>query len=184
MQIALSFNAPSPLRKAEDHQPVMQINKSVSELSKKDILSRVAEVDVVYKTLVAPEDRVKVTSSTDVVGVLRAVWDEGTIELHEEFKVILLNRANQVLGVRHLSRGGVAGTVADPKLIFQAAIKANCSSIILAHNHPSSSLNPSDADIRLTKKVKKAAELLEIELLDHIILTATDHYSFADNGDL
>jgi DNA repair protein RadC len=81
-----------------------------------------------------------------------------------------------------ISRGGISGTVADPKLIFAAALKASASSIILAHNHPSGSLKPSEADIRLTKKLKEGGLYLEIPVLDHIILSKEGYYSFADEG--
>jgi DNA repair protein RadC len=92
------------------------------------------------------------------------------------------NRANKVLGIFELSTGGVSGTVADPKLIFAAALKVAASGLILSHNHPSGNLQPSQADIDLTRKIKEAGKLLEIQLLDHIILTTEGYYSFADEG--
>ncbi|WP_317168263.1 JAB domain-containing protein [Pontibacter pamirensis] len=100
----------------------------------------------------------------------------------EQFKVMLLNRANKVLGIYETSTGGVAGTVADPKLIFVAALKACASSIVLCHNHPSGNLKPSAADLQLTKKIKQGGELLDIAVLDHIILTSESYYSLADEG--
>jgi DNA repair protein RadC len=96
--------------------------------------------------------------------------------------VILLNRANKVLGICEVSTGGVAGTVADPKVIFAAALKALASSIILSHNHPSGNLAPSQADIELTHKLKAAGRFLELPILDHIIMTSEGYYSFADEG--
>ena len=81
-----------------------------------------------------------------------------------------------------VSTGGMSGTVADPKLIFAAALKAGASGMILSHNHPSSNLQPSDADILLTKKVKAGGELLEISVLDHLIVTSEGYFSFADEG--
>jgi DNA repair protein RadC len=95
---------------------------------------------------------------------------------------MLLNRANKVLGVLEISSGGISGTVADPKLIFAAALKAGASGLILSHNHPSSNLKPSQADISLTKKVKEGGTLLEIFVLDHIIVTSEGYYSFADEN--
>ena len=95
---------------------------------------------------------------------------------------MLLNRANLVLGIVTVSSGGVAGTVADPKMIFGVALKANCSSVLLAHNHPSSNLTPSEADIRLTRKLKEAGKVLDLPVLDHLILTRDGFYSFADEG--
>lgn len=109
-------------------------------------------------------------------------WNQNVLELQEEFKAILLNRANKVLGIVPISSGGVSGTVADPKLIFLAAIKGVASSIIVAHNHPSGNLTPSVQDDQLTKRLKEAGKLLEIQVLDHIIYTTEGYYSYADNG--
>jgi DNA repair protein RadC len=109
-------------------------------------------------------------------------WDLDKIEFVEQFKVMLLNRAHKVLGIYELSCGSVAGTVADPKLVFVAALKSNASSVIVAHNHPSGCLTPSQADINLTKKLKDGGKLLDIAVLDHVIVTSEGHYSFADEG--
>jgi DNA repair protein RadC len=105
-----------------------------------------------------------------------------TIELQEEFKVLLLNRANMILGIYNLSKGGVFGTIVDIKLLLAAAIKSNASSMIVAHNHPSGNLKPSVSDKRLTKKIKEGAKLLDVELLDHLIVTKLFYYSFSDDG--
>lgn len=106
---------------------------------------KVAEIKLTYRAKVKPSERPQVTSSTDCYNVLKQSWDSGKIEFVEQFKVMLLNRANKVLGIYELSTGGVAGTVADPKLIFAAALKACASSIVLCHNHPSGNLKPSQA---------------------------------------
>jgi DNA repair protein RadC len=103
---------------------------------------------------------------------------------HEEFWVVLLNRANVVIKRVQISAGGVAGTVADPKLIFKTALEHLASAVILVHNHPSGNLTPSSADRELTRKLKEAGSLLEIPVLDHLILTDTQYYSFADEGAL
>jgi DNA repair protein RadC len=145
-------------------------------------ISHIAEVELVYKTNVRPSDRLKVTTSRDAYDVLLQSWDPNTLELCEEFKILFLNRANKILGLFKLSKGGVSGTVADPKLIFAAALKANASSIILAHNHPSGNLQPSQSDLDLTKKCKEAGKFLEIQVLDHLILTSERYYSMADEG--
>jgi len=105
----------------------------------------------------------------------------------EEFKILLLNRANRVIGCYEVSSGGTCGTVADPKVIFAVALKCCATSIILAHNHPSGNLKPSQADILLSQKLKAGGRLLEIEVLDHIILSPEinsdkPYYSFADEG--
>ena len=101
---------------------------------------------------------------------------------HEEFWIILLNRANKVLSRHLISKGGQAGTVADPKIIFQTAIENHASSIILAHNHPSGNLKPSQADLDLTKKLRSAGTLLDIAIPDHLIFTDAHYLSFADEG--
>jgi DNA repair protein RadC len=141
-----------------------------------------AEIQLVYKSNVKPSLRPKISHSKDAYQVLLESWDDTKIELLEQFKVMFTNRANKVLGIFELSTGGVSGTVADPKLIFAAALKVAASGLILSHNHPSGNLQPSQADIDLTRKIKEAGKLLEIQLLDHIILTTEGYYSFADEG--
>jgi len=143
---------------------------------------QVAEIQLIYKSNVKPSERPKISSSRDARDVLMGMWDDTKLELMEQFKVMLTNRANKVLGIFELSTGGVSGTVADPKLIFAAAIKGAACGIIMAHNHPSGNLQPSQADIDLTRKIKEGGKLLEIQLLDHIILTSEGYYSFADEG--
>jgi DNA repair protein RadC len=101
---------------------------------------------------------------------------------HEQFWIVLMNRANTVLRKICISAGGVSGTVADPKLIFKTALEHLASGLILIHNHPSGNKKPSEADIILTKKIKEAGKLLEISVLDHIIFTNKEYYSFADEG--
>ncbi|QCR24523.1 RadC family protein [Pontibacter sp. SGAir0037] len=150
--------------------------------TKKTGMNKVAEIKLTYRSKVKPSERPQVTSSTDSAEVLRQNWDTGKIEFVEQFKVMLLNRANRVLGIYELSTGGIAGTIADPKLIFAAALKACASSIILCHNHPSGNTKPSAADLQLTKKMKQGGELLDIVVLDHIILTSETYYSMADEG--
>ncbi len=142
----------------------------------------VAEIQLSYKSNVKPSLRPKITSSRDAHEVLKRVWNDSVIELCEQFKVLFTNRANKVLGVFEVSTGGMAGTVADPKLIFVAALRAGATGLILSHNHPSGNLTPSHADIELTKKIKEGGRLLEIQLLDHLILTSESYYSFADEG--
>ncbi|HNP08747.1 MAG TPA: JAB domain-containing protein [Cyclobacteriaceae bacterium] len=143
---------------------------------------QVAEIQLSYKSNVKASLRPKINNSNDAFNVFLENWDDTKLEFVEQFKVMLTNRANRVLGIFELSTGGVSGTVADPKLIFAAAIKANACGIILAHNHPSGTTQPSQSDIALTKKIKEGGKLLEVQLLDHIIVTSEGHYSFADEG--
>ena len=144
--------------------------------------SKVAEIRLSYVTKVKASERREITSSKDCYHILLDCWNRSCLEFVEEFKVLLLNRANKVLGIVPISKGGVAGTVADPKLIFAAALKANASSVILAHNHPSGNVQPSQADIQLTKKIKEGGKFLDLPVLDHLIITTEGYYSFADEG--
>jgi DNA repair protein RadC len=148
----------------------------------KTLLSQVSEVQLSYKSKVKATDRPVVKNSHSVYQVLKDIWDDNTLELSESFKILFLNRTNHIIGMYPLSTGGITGTVADPRLIFIAALKIAASGIILAHNHPSGGLNPSRADIELTEKIKMAGKLLDIAVLDHLIITADAYYSFADQG--
>lgn len=143
---------------------------------------QVAEIQLTYKPKVKPSDRPRISSSKDAYEILIKHWDDSKIYFVEQFKVVLLNRANKVLGIYEASTGGISGTVADPKLIFAAALKANASSIILSHNHPSGNLSPSQQDITLTRNLKEAGKFLELPVLDHLIVTSDRYYSFADEG--
>lgn len=124
----------------------------------------------------------KVTSSDAVAKLLDQCFNPGTFQIQEEFIILLLNRANNLIGWSQISRGGMSQTVVDPKLIFMTALKAGASAIILAHNHPSGNLNPSEADKALTNRVIQAGKLLEVTVLDHVIKSHTGHFSFADHG--
>ena len=124
----------------------------------------------------------KITRPEDAAEICRMCFDEGKLDWVEEFIVIGLNRANKVQGFYKVSSGGVTGTIADPRVIFQYALLSNATQIIISHNHPSGNLNPSDADIELTKKIKAAGELLDIKLLDHIIITDESYASLNELG--
>jgi len=145
-------------------------------------LYQVSEITLHYQSKVKASLRPKITNAEEAYRILHLYWDKNKLELLEEFKVMLLNRANKVLGIVNISSGGISGTVADPKLIFATALKTGCSAIILAHNHPSGNLKPSEADIKLTRKLKEAGKFLDLPVLDHIIITAEAFYSFADEG--
>ena len=143
----------------------------------------ISEVQLIYKSRIKASDRKKISCSRDAHKIFLDGWNMEIIEFVEEFKLLLLNRSNSVLGIMDVSKGGISGTVTDVRLIFQAAIKANASGIICAHNHPSGNLNPSESDTRLTQKLKEAGKLMDIQLLDHLILGLDDnYYSYADNG--
>ncbi|MBL7858199.1 MAG: JAB domain-containing protein [Cyclobacteriaceae bacterium] len=142
----------------------------------------VAEIEISYSSIIKPSQRPKVSASRDAVEIFKSSWDMGKLELLEQFKVLLLNRANKAIGIFEVSSGGISGTVADPKLIFATALKAGACGIILCHNHPSGNLTPSQADIDLTRKLKEGGRFLEIQVLDHLILTCEHYTSFADEG--
>lgn len=123
--------------------------------------------------------RKQIGSSRDVFEVFQPMLGDLP---HEEFWLLLMNRANKILKKERISIGGVAGTVADVKIIFKKAIEGGASGIIACHNHPSGNLRPSNADIQLTQKMVEAGKILEISMLDHIIVTDAGYFSFADDG--
>ena len=143
---------------------------------------KVAEVELVYKTKVKASERPQIKTSHDSFSILKQIWDDNKINMLEQFKVLLLNRANKVIGVYEASSGGITGTIADSRLILATAIKSLAVSIILSHNHPSGNLKPSRADEELTAKIKSACNLHDIKVLDHVIVTSESYYSFADEG--
>ena len=121
----------------------------------------------------------KITSSQDAYhAFLPKLQDLST----EEFWILLLNRQNEIIDLKQISQGGVAGTVVDPKVIFKIALQSLASGIILSHNHPSGNLKPSKADIQITNKIKTAGQTLEINVHDHLIISEQGYYSFADEG--
>lgn len=125
--------------------------------------------------------RPQITSSVDAYELMKPELLDQPVE---QFWVVMLKRNNEVIQKRVISLGGISGTVADPKIIFKRALEDLASGIILVHNHPSGNLKPSQADLKLTDKLKNAGQLLEIPVLDHIIFTDNGYYSFADEGTL
>ena len=145
-------------------------------------LLQVTEVEITYRPKFKVSERPQISRSQHAYNILISQWDLGKIELLEEFKILLLNRRNRVLGIVHISSGGYRGTVADPKVIFTAGLKACASGIILCHNHPSGELDPSAEDLALTKRLKEAGKLLDLQILDHLIIGREKYYSFGDEG--
>lgn len=144
--------------------------------------NNIAEVRLIYSSKVSASDRPQVRCSTGALELFRESWDKETIELYEECKLMLLNRSNKVLGIAQISQGGISGTITDVRIILQYALKANASGIILCHNHPSGNIEPSEADIKITSKLKEASMIHDITLLDHLIITNDGYYSMADMG--
>lgn len=124
----------------------------------------------------------KVATSADAANIIRELYPPDTIELQEQFFVLYLNRAHNIIGFYRHTVGGTSGVVVDIRIIIAAAIKSLSSAMIVAHNHPSGNTKPSDADIRMTKNIKDAAKYMEMEVLDHLIITRDSYYSFADDG--
>tara|TARA_A100000171_G_scaffold20297_2_gene18708 strand:+ start:31975 stop:32421 length:447 start_codon:yes stop_codon:yes gene_type:complete len=143
-------------------------------------INKITEIQVSYST--PRNEKVKVQNSEESYKLILACWSKHTIELQEEFKVLLLNNSNKVLGIYSCSKGGVTGTLVDAKLVFSVALKCNASAIILTHNHPSGTLKPSQADISLTNKLKEAGTYLDVKVLDHLIITKDGYFSFSDGG--
>jgi DNA repair protein RadC len=121
----------------------------------------------------------KITSSKVIFELMQPIIGELP---HEEFWIVLLNNSNKVISKSQLSKGGITGTIVDVRLVFKIAIEMGATSLILCHNHPSGTLKPSDADIKITDKLKKAGESLEINVLDHLIVTENSYFSFVDEG--
>lgn len=125
--------------------------------------------------------KAKISSASDAYEYIRRFYSDD-IELYESFFILMLNTANNTVAYAKISQGGISGTVVDTKIIAKYCVDTLCSAVILAHNHPSGNLNPSTQDIKITDKIKKGLELLDVKVLDHIILTSDSYYSFADEG--
>lgn len=124
-------------------------------------------------------EKPKITGSRSVFEVMQPILGELQ---HEEFWILYLNNANKIKLKFQMSKGGITGTLVDSRLVFKRALEISATAIILSHNHPSGSIKPSSSDISLTKKIKKGGELLDINVLDHVIITEKDYFSFADNN--
>jgi DNA repair protein RadC len=136
------------------------------------------------KVSVTKGDKVTITSPDKMVEVMRSIFDADTIMWTEEVIMVCLNRANDVVGYYRVSSGGFSGTVLDPRVVMTIALQNASSSIILAHNHPSGNLNPSEGDKAITEKIKNACAFFDMKLLDHIIITDESYYSFNESGRL
>jgi DNA repair protein RadC len=121
----------------------------------------------------------QIKCSRDVADIFQPLLSDLS---HEEFWILFLNRSNRVINRMKLSQGGISGTVTDVRIVMKKAIEYLASGIIVCHNHPSGNLNPSESDSKITQKIKEAGNLMDIQLLDHLIISDKDYYSFADNG--
>lgn len=144
---------------------------------------KVNEIKISYREHVDVANAPQLTSSRDVAHVLHTNWDPDTLALKESFKILLLNNSNRVKGTYQVSDGGITGTIVDLRILFGVVLKTLSVGIILAHNHPSGNLKPSQADKQLTQKIRQAARLFDIKVLDHLIIVPNgEYFSFADNG--
>jgi len=150
-------------------------------MSKIDLF-KISEIELTYRRKVKACDRPKVSCSKDAYILFRENWDDLTIDLMEEFKILLLDRNNQCMGIVPISKGGISGTIVDPKLVFASALKARACAMILGHNHPSGNTQASDVDKRLTVKLVEGGKYLDLSVLDHVIVTKDGYSSFADLG--
>ena len=151
--------------------------KRIGQSTSKDFA---AEVQITYSSKTKSTDRIKIIHSSEAVKVFRSFWQN--LEHVECAHLLLLNRQNQIIGRYFLAKGGMTAAIIDTRVIFQVALKSNATSIMMAHNHPSGNLEPSDADRKITKQIKEAGKFMDIPLLDHIILTEESYLSFADEG--
>lgn len=144
---------------------------------------KVNEIQISYREKISTLKSSPIKNSAQAAELIYKNWDKNTIGLHETFKIVLLNNSNKVKGIYPLSTGSITGTLVDIRILFAIVLKTLSVGILITHNHPSYKLLPSEADKRLTEKIKHAAQLLDVAVLDHIIITPDGkYYSFADNG--
>lgn len=144
----------------------------------------VREIELSLKEVPGLEQK-KLSSSVDIYEFLLEIWDKNLLNIQEQFYILCLNNANNLIGYIELSKGSVTGTVADPELVVAIAAKSLAKSVVIAHNHPSGSLKPSAADLKLTKQLSEALKLITVRLTDHIIISPNGrYYSFADEGEI
>ena len=154
--------------------------KSIYNYSTMKHNSQVSEIQVSYTPNLLLDRSIK--NSNDSFNLIQEQWDQNTLQMQEEVKLLLLNRNNNVLGIYSLAKGGLIGCVVDVRIILSIALKTLATGIILVHNHPSGNTKPSQADITLTRKLKSSCKLVDIGLLDHLIITNDNYFSFADEG--
>ncbi|ANF49964.1 DNA repair protein [Chryseobacterium glaciei] len=138
------------------------------------------EISVSYTT--SNQEKVRITSNKEAYELIIKNWNLDIIEFQEECKVVLMNKGNFVLGIYEVSKGGIDSSVVDIRIILGVALKCHATQLILVHNHPSGNLNPSSSDEKITESLQKACKLLNLSLLDHLIITSSDYYSFNEKN--
>lgn len=146
--------------------------------------AKVAEIELSYKGNYMPSEKPVIKTARDAYHLFRETWDESKLELQEQFRIMLLDRDNSVLGVSTLSSGGMTECLADARLIFVTALLSKATGIIIAHNHPSGKKLFSEPDKKLTEKIVLAGKVLDIPVLDHILVTKDGYLSMSDTGQL
>ncbi|MCB9251692.1 MAG: DNA repair protein RadC [Flavobacteriales bacterium] len=153
--------------------------KKVNGIGEAKALTLIAAIELGSRRKLNEAVKNKILSSVNASEILIPIVAD---KLYEEFWILNLNRANALISFRQISEGGITGTVVDIRRIFKLALEENATSIILAHNHPSGNLSPSEADKNLTRKVKNAGEIMDIPVRDHLIISSNGYFSFADEG--
>ena len=144
-------------------------------------MNKVTEVTLSYKSKIKPSEREQIKQSSDAEKIFRSIEHyNNNIELFECFYAMYMNKQNKVLSVMLISEGGTSGTIVDIKKIIAPAILQNASAVIVSHNHPSGNTTPSENDKQITTKIKNALKLLDVNLLDHLIITPESYLSFSD----
>ena len=152
-------------------------------MNKQETELKATEVEIIYKSKIPASKRVQIKNSSDAFSVFWQYWNKDTVEYTESFKILLLNQKNAVLGIAEISKGGITSTIIDSRVVFQHALKAHATGIIVAHNHPSSNPTPSESDVEITKKLIEAGKVLNITVLDHLVICGEgSYYSLGDEG--
>ena len=154
-------------------------NAQIKGIGEAKAVTLVAAMELGIRRKAAEHFRTRIQGSKDIAGYLQAKLEH---RKQEVFAVVYLNRGNRILSLETISEGGLTGTVADPRIILKKALEQDATSLVLCHNHPSGNLVPSKADEQLTQKIKQAAALMDISVLDHIIVSQEGYFSFADEG--
>jgi len=148
-------------------------------MDKEELLA--SEIEIVYKSKIPAGKRVQIRHSADAVKLFWENWDHSKIQYCEQFKIMLLNQKNCVLGIADISTGGITSTIIDPRIVLQHALKSHSVGLILAHNHPSCNPTPSESDVAITKKLAEAGKVMDIQVLDHLIICGDGtYYSLMD----
>lgn len=181
MEIAIGLmqNVHNNLQGLSNLSVVEMINFKINGLGKSKAVTIAAALELGVRRNMAIKKKSTIKQSSDVASYLQAELGHKQME---SFVVVYLNRANHIIRQETISEGGITGTVADPRIILKKALDHHAVSIILCHNHPSGNLKPSKADEQLTNKIKNAAAFLDIQVMDHIIVSEEGYYSFADEG--